>query len=58
VTVERTAADWAALCAEYGRVYGDLLTYQRVVAEQAAELAALRAKLAAQQDALQGGTGP
>jgi hypothetical protein len=44
--IERTAADWEALTREYGRLAGDLLTYQRVLAERDAEVADLRARQA------------
>lgn len=45
--IERTAADWDMLASAYGRAQGDLLTYQRVLAERAAEIQDLRQQLAA-----------
>lgn len=45
--IERTGQDWQALCAALGQVQGDLLTYQRVVAERDTEIQDLRAQLAA-----------
>lgn len=53
MTIERTDADWQALTREVGRLFGDTLTYQRVLAERDAEIRDLRRQLAASQDQLQ-----
>lgn len=44
--------DWDALTAEYGRVAGQLLVYQRVVSEKDAEIERLRVEVARLSDQL------
>ena len=44
--MERTEADWTRMEAEIGRLFGRLVTYERVIAE-------LQLQLAQSQDALQ-----
>ena len=43
----RTDADWQALCAELGRLCGEVVTLRRAVAERDAELRDARLLIAA-----------
>lgn len=47
--IERTEADWQALCAELGRLCGEVVTLRRLCAEALAELQAARALLASRE---------
>lgn len=46
-------ADWERICVELGRATGRALAYERLCAEQAAEIQDLRAQLASAQEQLQ-----
>jgi hypothetical protein len=51
--IARTDADWQRLACEAGRLLGELISWQRLAEERAAEVADLRQQLASSQDQLQ-----